>query len=394
MDYVVNARAIRRWAEQLAARSSLPQVIRRLVQQTMKDVSRLDFPANDSAQRSGFDGEIVCETGNAWVPAGRSVWELGVNVDVKGKADEDFAKRTAETSLETRQQTAFVFLTPRHWEHKKEWAEAHKGVWKEVREYDADNLEQWLEAAPAVAVWFGRIIGSRPLGVDDVVARWDALSGCAMRPLLPSVFLVGRKETLDKLQAWLAGLPDHFCIQSRSPGEVIDFFCAATAGMAEADRSMVEARSIIVEQLDAWRMLRDAHTPAILVVDPAVAVSSEDVSRAVSNGHHVLLAVEPGHFTTSKGTALERPGQFDLTQALEQCGYEPVPAEQFARAAGGSLAVLKHLVARVPAATMPAWSTSISSDNLSSCLLLGGWDGGNEADRGVRSHCWTILRCL
>jgi hypothetical protein len=201
MDYFVNARAIRRWAEQITARSTLPQVIRRLVQQTVKNVSRLDFPANESAQRTGFDGEIVCETGNASVPPGRSVWELGVNQDVKGKADDDFEKRTAETSAEIRRETAYVFLTPRHWEHKKEWAEDHKGDWKEVRAYDADDLEQWLETAPSVAAWFGRIIGSRPPGVDDIAARWDGLSQCATRPLLPSVFLAGRKETLDKVQA-------------------------------------------------------------------------------------------------------------------------------------------------------------------------------------------------
>ncbi len=349
MSYFVNSRAIRLWADHIGARFTLPQVIRRLAHATLRDASLVDFPANESAQRSGFDGKIVCATGNAWVPAGSSVWELGVNHGVKGKADDDFAKRLEETEFQTRQTTAYVFLTPRHWEHKKQWAEDRKGDWKEVHAYDADDLEQWLEVAPTVAAWFGRLIGTRPPGVDDIAARWDALSRCATRPLIPKVFLAGRRGTIDELRAWIGRPPDHLCIQSRSPGEVIDFFCAATAEMAEPERLMVEARSIVVEQLDAWKMLRDAHTPAILVVDPAVTVSSEEVARAISNGHHVLLGVEPGQFTTSKVVALDARGNSNSLKHSKSVDTNPslpsslpVPAGEASPCSSTSLRAFKH----------------------------------------------------
>ena len=41
----------------------------------------------------------------------------------------------------------FVFVTPRNWPRKEVWATekaAHED-WKDVRAYDADDLEQWLE---------------------------------------------------------------------------------------------------------------------------------------------------------------------------------------------------------------------------------------------------------
>jgi hypothetical protein len=170
MNYFVNTQSIRRWAqERLDARSRLPQVIRRLVHATVSTITKIDFPANESTQRSGFDGLVVCTEGNAWVPSGRSSWELSVEKGIKDKADRDLQKRTKVVPKRDQLETTFVFLTPRHWENKAKWAEDANGLgnWKEVRAYDADDMEQWLEQAPATAVWFAHLLGSRPGGVDD-----------------------------------------------------------------------------------------------------------------------------------------------------------------------------------------------------------------------------------
>lgn len=104
MNYFVKAEDIRRWAERTEARSVLPHLLRRLVWGTADGITELDFPANESVLRSGFDGVVVCSTGNAWVPNGRSVWEVSVEKDVKGKADRAFQDRTRCTPREQREQ--------------------------------------------------------------------------------------------------------------------------------------------------------------------------------------------------------------------------------------------------------------------------------------------------
>ena len=379
-SYFVNTLAIRRWADRLDARSTLPLVLRQLVQATVEMITELDFPALESVQRSGFDGVVNCPVGNAWVPDGRSVWELSVKNGPKSKADEDFEKRTKETPHAERECTTYVSVTARHWEKKKEWAkeQAEKGHWKDVRAYDADDLEQWLESAPPVAVWFSRLIGSRPSGVDDIEARWDALAGCVSRRLLPSVFVSGRDENVEQLREWLSGEPMPLAIQTRSPVEAIYFVCAAIAGMDEKERVATESRCIIVESMDAWHVLRDAGSPAVLVVDPTVPVPSEEIARAVSHRHHVLVAVEPSHLSIPS-FELQRSNQYDLSKALEECGYQPVEAEQLARAAGGSLAILKNLLDR--STTKPTWIHGLDSGIVTACLLLGGWNDSSDADR-------------
>lgn len=383
MSLFVNARTIRAWAVATVARSMLPHVVRRLVWATLdrSRVDKIDFPAYESVQRPGFDGEVSCSTGNAWVPDGDSVWESSVDSDVGGKANSDFDKRTEITAADVRQRSTYVCLTARHWRDKKDWADEKRklGEWKDVRAFDADDIEQWAETAPfGFIVWFGRQIGTHPFGVDDIAQRWDAISRFSSRPLIPKVYLAGRERSVKRIEEWLHGQSAQLQISCRSPAEVTDFFCAAVAAMQEQDRERTESRAVIISSNDAWLELRDGATPAVLIVEPSVSVPAQEIMRAVGNGHHVLVSTEPTFPDTDRTTELERATEFELQQALEECGYTPVQAEQFARSAGGSLAILKHRLAP-SRAEPPDWSQGTSSEVLAACLLLGGWSN-NSAD--------------
>ena len=404
MSFFVNAIAIRHWAERIDARSTFPQVIRRLATATVKGISESDLPAHESVQRPGFDGVIVCEVGNAWVPTGKSSWELSAEQGIKGKADRDFAKRTASTAQDIQEHSVFIFVTPRHWKNKDDWVleQAGKGHWKEVRAYDCDDLEQWFEIAPPVAVWFAGQIGIRPVGVDDLAARWTAISRSTSRDLLPSLFLTGREQSIEKIREWLAGPPKWIAVACRSPLEVIDFICAWSASLEDKERSALESHAILVEDGSSWKFLRESQTPAVLIVDPSIPLSAEELSRAVSSGHHVLVAVEPTPDAGARTIELERAGQFELTQSLEACGYSPAEAEQFARASGGSLAVLKNRLSQIRASAAPALAAGFPQEVITACLLLGGWNEKNPADRAAfenlsgRSYggCETDLQSL
>ena len=52
--------------------------------------------------------------------------------------------------------TIFVFVTPRRWPGKDKWVKDRKaqGQWKDVRAYDASDLEQWLEQSISGQAWF------------------------------------------------------------------------------------------------------------------------------------------------------------------------------------------------------------------------------------------------
>ncbi|MEW6173689.1 MAG: hypothetical protein AB1510_11600, partial [Bacillota bacterium] len=95
----------------------LPLWIRRLCFDP-EATRQLSFPAGDSTYVPGWDGVLYSEQGNAWVPAGASRWEIGCDQDVRGKANDEYRKRTEQTSGEERSACTFVFVIPRRWTKK------------------------------------------------------------------------------------------------------------------------------------------------------------------------------------------------------------------------------------------------------------------------------------
>src|SRR4051794_416187 len=101
------------WANRLDAQAQLPRLLRRLVLATVERTIGVSFRAGEGVQLGGWDGLVSIEAGNAFVPDGVSSWELGTNRDVKGKADEDYDKRSGDPGDLDPSRSAFVFVTPR-----------------------------------------------------------------------------------------------------------------------------------------------------------------------------------------------------------------------------------------------------------------------------------------
>jgi hypothetical protein len=85
-----------RWAGTKDAQNALPRLVRRLCFKA-DSTRQLAFPAGDSTYSPGWDGLLVCETGDAWRPAGRSCWEMGCDKKPTAKANKDYLKRTRLT---------------------------------------------------------------------------------------------------------------------------------------------------------------------------------------------------------------------------------------------------------------------------------------------------------
>jgi hypothetical protein len=122
-----------------------------------------------------------------------------------------FEKRTTEVPPEVQRRLVFVFVTPRVWQKKDEWTEdkRSKSQWRDVVVLDANDLEHWLEIAPAVDVWFTRLTGRVPQGAQDLQSYWNTVRSIAEYPLTPSVFTVSREAEVAEVQKWRTGPPAH-----------------------------------------------------------------------------------------------------------------------------------------------------------------------------------------
>ncbi len=361
------------WADTQDARHTLPLLIRRLVRSVVPNSAAVLFPAMEQVQRPGLDGFVEIHEGNQFVPSGKSAWEMGVSSDKTSKANTDYEKRTAETPVETQKDTTFVFVTPREWRDKDEWATTKKeaGNWKNVVVLDANDLEHWIELCPVVDVWFSTICGRRPDGVIDLAARWDALSQIASHPLTPQVFLTSRTSTCTELLRWLCDSPKSLVLKSGNAEDGLDFLAAFA--VANLDSNPLLERLVVIGDVNAWRLIGAERQPIILIAAPTLALRSEDVAEAVDSGHHVLICAGRTASPSAPTLLLPRLEAFSVKNELENCGFDNSTARSLTLACCGSSSVLKRLLTKHPQTVFPEWSKDSNQVELAPFALLGGW---------------------
>ncbi|MFO8037073.1 MAG: hypothetical protein R6U57_10645 [Anaerolineales bacterium] len=170
----VNAKDIEDWAERIDSRSDLPDLIRRLILAT-SNPSKIKFRAQEEIDYGGWDGYVDASTGTAFVPKGKSGWEVSTRQDIMVKANMDYDDRFEDPSSVNPQETTFVFCTPRRWPGKADWVKQkdEEREWNEVRVHDVDDIHAWLPDAPVVHVWFSRKIGKPVTYVQDLYSWWE-----------------------------------------------------------------------------------------------------------------------------------------------------------------------------------------------------------------------------
>src|SRR5919112_136845 len=164
---------LKAWAGSKPAESRLPHVVKSLIYAVIQP-EKLRMPSGDAVWVPGFDGVVANGEENRFVPMGLSVWELGTDANFRGKANKDYTKRSkdkAEDSTDSnaarkfdRSQITFVFVTPHVWKDKDDWETDRKadGNWKDVVVIDGIDLQEWLQAAPAVNLVFAAELGIVP----------------------------------------------------------------------------------------------------------------------------------------------------------------------------------------------------------------------------------------
>lgn len=374
---------LQQWAPKNEARTTLPAVIRRLVWATTKGRRVFSFPAGEGVQRPSWDGRLTVDQGNVWVPDQSSVWEISTGEPPVTKAAENYQKRTAATPAAEAAQLTFVFVTPRKWLDRQTWADARKaeGVWKDVRVLDSDDLEHWLEVAPAVDTWLARLVGKVPVGVRDLSHHWELVAALTKPPLPAAAFLAGRQPARDELAQALAGDPREIPVAASSEQELLDFVAAAFGSLGEDDP--LPARLILVENAEAWSQITMSTQALVLVPAPGLSVTRIAVAQAVKAGHHAVTRRPYSTQTEAGVVRLPRAWRHELSEALIKAGFTDERAGRLAAECGGYLAVLQRLAVPNSGTAVPLWAQEPDGGWLAPFVLFGSWDDAKEADRQV-----------
>jgi transcriptional regulator with XRE-family HTH domain len=377
----VTATDLVQWGGTRVGQDIMPELISRLIRASAGSAADLHFPAQDSVQFPGWDGQCELETGTEHIPSGRSVWEVGTQRErIAAKADGDYRKRTGATDPGERARTTFVFVTPQRWPGKSKWLKEKRadGKWLDVRAYDADSLVHWIEMHPVVGHWLASLIGRRPPGLRRLDEAWREWSLSTEPPISAELVLAGRDEEEARILYWLRGAPGLLSVQADSIDEAIAFLHAATSRLPPGHREAYLSRAFVASAEQA-RALRDSMSPLVLVLDHP----DPGLAKSLAQRHHVYVPYGSDLGSARDTLPLARPFRYDIEAALAGMGLDRAEAHKLARDSGRSATIIRRLMPVAPGVPIPSWATRENAGAILPALLAGAWDGQRPGDREV-----------
>ncbi len=381
----VSAEDLPNWANRTDGAVSLPTLLAHLIQATHGPAVQLRFPADEGVRHPGWDGRPSTEIGSPYVPEGDAGWEIGAQRNnIAQKASDDYKKRTAKPAPLDPANATYVFVTPRHWPQKDEWAKARQdeGPWRKVLAYDADDLVHWIEQTPAVGLWLAARLGKRPPGTRELEEVWEEWSLATQWPLTEDLVLSDRDQDAAEVLRWLRGEPSVLSLQATTTEEVVAFFHATLSELPGDVADAYRARCLVATTAAAARALANAPAPLILLLtepEPGLARSLAE------RGHYVLQAYDERPVSRGEVRTLARPSREGIASALTAAGIAEPRAKALARDSARNLAVLRRLIPGAPG-RLPKWVEEPPPHALLAALLAGGWDENAEADRARLSE--------
>ncbi|MBK7243814.1 MAG: hypothetical protein IPH98_08140 [Saprospiraceae bacterium] len=162
----IDSTDLRNWANRRDCQETLPHLVRKLIRATSNTIQSIKFPSGESVLLGGWDGILEVTEETVYLTAGTSLWEFGASKEPKGKADDDYAKRSDNPLGYDPSESTFIFVTPRLWKNAEDWVNEKKkdGIWKDIKVYNSEALEEWIETAPTIGSWLAKHIGKYPHG--------------------------------------------------------------------------------------------------------------------------------------------------------------------------------------------------------------------------------------
>ena len=385
--FKIRAHQIENWANQTIAREELAALLRRLVHSTGQNLTLVDFPAYDNSQRHGWDGVVETSTPTPWIPDGKSGWEFGTNQNPRSKAEDDYETRIKSVPPEERIEQTFIFVTPRNWPGKQNWTEEKValGHWKDVRAYDASDLEQWLEQSASTQIWFAERLGLSDEGYRSLEQCWSKWAAVCEPELSPVIFEPAVEHFSEKFKIWLGNSPDHpFIIAADSRGEALAFLSCLIQHI-ETNPNRENDRTIVFETPQALQRFNTSNSTPIIAV-----ISNPEVEKESGGLHrrcHCII-VQPRSIRNvvliEPDIALEPLKAEDFKMAFEKMNYSSDDIERLARESACSPTILRRRLSALPSIKTPEWAGNEEiAQKLLPAVMAGAWHEASKADREI-----------
>lgn len=374
---------LKQWADQRDCQDTLPLLIRRLIRATVDKIDSIQFPAGDAVYTKGWDGILNSGVATDYIPQGVSVWEISARADIQNKANQDYDKRTSETDFSKQEKTTYIFVTPRIWVDKDEWASEKKSndSWEDVKVYDARNIESWIELAPSVGSWIAKELGRSPRqDIISAIDYWDEWKNNTNPPLISDLVTAGRQNQIEDLNKWITSQPSPYFLKAFSNDEAIAFILAVADKLNNTLKDYFFSRSVVVKSLEAFRETMINRSSLIIIKGFEGEVPT---GSAIERGHHVFVPLSFDNTSQNDAKTLSRLGLDEFVSALCKMGFSDHEANALSKETGRSITVLRRRIGIEK--KQPIWAKGEAISVLIPILMFGRWDENYDKDKDAIS---------
>lgn len=376
----IQATNLVQFADEKDCEGILPELIRKLIIASCPIFPELTIPIGTSIWKPGWDGKCITDSKYEYVPKGISLWEFGRDKDYKRKCNREYDKRTQQTNEIDRLNSTFVFITPRRWiaPLKSKWIETKKKTneWKDIKIYDADDLELWLEQQPVVAHWLARKLKLFTSHVESALEYWQRFINNETLVFTPELLISGRESEKSQIQEIILALGQSKEIQSTSKSESICFFIASAISVDDNTTEKFFAKALVVSNKEDLKEILSTHNELIVIYDSNENDALSDF-EAKSN-----LLIKPVTFEVKcNGINIPIPKWGSFTESLKGIGIERTKAEALSRQCGRSFSVLKRILSDSPGRV--GWNSGNDCTELIPIFLIQKFDDAVQGDKDV-----------
>lgn len=383
MKNFIQASEISQWAKtQIDAQSDLPFLTKKLIRATADSISKIEIPIGKGIHIGGWDGIVISKEDYEFVPVGLSLWEFGIE-PAAPKAEKEYHKRTTNPLGYDTTNSTFIFVTPHIWTKKTDWVKEKLalGNWKDIRVYDAQNIEEWLNQDALTSKWFAeKVFGYSSSGYDSIENFWAVWSLGIDGKVFPTQLLTnnrkGQFQTLLNNLSTSNGLVE---LLSGTKDESIAFLCASILECEDIQKEHLLASAIIVHDKPTFEQIAYQKQSKLLIP------TFDDLNicnTAVAKGHKVIIPSGADYIDSETANIrLNRLDREETIQAIRKLGYTDNQARQLSKDSCRNISILRRLMGFEK--NKPTWASKDNSNDFIPALLIGRWDDVNENDKAL-----------
>lgn len=394
----ISAQQLEDFAPKEIAAGILPELMRRLIQATCEDIGDVRFPAGESTFRPGADGLLKAKGVDPYVPGGVSLWEVSTEKNPHAKFTKDIVKRSEKERQDEylgvqRSDVTYVAVSMRRWHGTKKQGRdqfishySAEGVWKSIKVFDADDLENWLDRSPSVRAWLVRqmkLLSDETNSIDDF---WSDYRESVSPALSENLLLLDRTEKAEAtIDACMAGGVTR--VKADSPNEAAAFVAAAITSLDATDprRSFLLSKGIVITKSEAEIHFRDSSRKLLVI---ALGTAAEAATRLAAKGHTVLVAYGSSHARSGGNSMLielPRARRQGFGDALHDMGVSQAQSRVLAARCHCSITVLFR-IQDMAHSRLPTWASADELRSLVGPVFAGSWSHENDSDNRIVSQ--------